>query len=656
MKSKSFLRPGCTALSCTVIVFSSASFAYTQNKSLDRDLEPVVIAGSAFPDFQGAPVSDLFAYVFRNNTQTWEQIPFQIDERDASGNYFNPNGDETIGLDGNDEFVFMAMDAGDRNLSSWINDVTSGGFVRYEIEITDPLNPAKQAWVYLYRSNTIRLDPGLAAYVQYSRSQTGRVAEDTVRSKFYEIAHNQSGFPNDLIVPVSAGGNGTDILDRMKFRAKASLVIGVSLDEDDIQFSSGNNDSIRAKAGMIRVIRELEATLKINLPFPFPDQEAGFSTPPAYYYPYSSSFVFQIPEISTGTVNEGRMSFDLNPTASGMEFMSANNPAPGFLINGFDDNPNITVDNVLPDSNWIYYGGDQATIVNQFPLDLSVGGKRELYYKDNSSTNSSDTGDRKSYGDVGIKISDDIDTPFTLSYKGYYLDNNRSSDIAKQIVQFENNPMQITTAPQDIGTVPVELVAFTAAVERNDVRLKWVTATETDNFGFDVESRMDGADRWQKIAFVRGNGTTIQPAHYEFLDRNLQPGRYEYRLKQIDTNGAFEYSESIAAVVGAPETFALLQNFPNPFNPTTSIHYQIPASPRADSEASSGDDNRTVLTIYNLLGQEVRVLVDKVESPGFYSVSWNGRDELGQEVPAGVYIYRIRSGQFADAKKMVLVK
>lgn len=651
MKFKSFLRPGCTQLSCFIFIGLSASLLFAQNKTLDRDLEPIVIMGSAFPEFQGAPISNLFAYAYRASTQSWEQIPFQIDERDANGSYFNPNGDETIGLDGNDEFMFMAKDAGDRNVFSWINDVVSGAFVRYEIEITDPLNPSKIAWVYLYRSNTLRLDPGLTDYVDYFKSQTSQVAEDTVRSKFYEIAHNRSGFPNDLIVPVSAGGSGVDILDRMKFRAKASLVISVSLDEDDIQFSSSNKDSIRAKDGMIRVIRELEATLKINLPFPFPDQEAGFSTPPAYYYPYSSSFIFQIPEISTGSVTEGRMSFDLNPDASGMDFMSANNPAPGFIVNGFDDSPDLTVDNVLPDSNWIFYGGDQATIVNQFPLSLSVGGKRELYYKDNSSNNSSDTGDKKSYGDVGIKITDGISTPFTLSYKGYYLDSKRSSDVAKQIVQFEKNPMKVTTTPQDIGTVPVELVAFTATVEHNDVHLRWITATETNNFGFDIESRDEGAEGWQKIAFVKGKGTTTQPAHYEFLHHNQQPGAYEYRLKQIDANGSFEYSESIVAVVGVPETFALLQNFPNPFNPTTSIQYQIPGSSRGENK-----DNRTVLTIYNLLGQEIRVLVDKAEPPGFYSVTWNGRDGFGQVVPAGVYIYRLQSGQFVDTKKMVLVK
>ena len=128
-------------------------------------------------------------------------------------------------------------------------------------------------------------------------------------------------------------------------------------------------------------------------------------------------------------------------------------------------------------------------------------------------------------------------------------------------------------------------------------------------------------------------------------------GAYNYRLKQIDTDGSFEYSYSIDVYVGMPKTFVLQQNYPNPFNPTTLIEYEIPGN-----QVNPSENLDTRLTIYNLLGAEVRTLVSDKTAPGFYSVPWNGRDNRGVEVPTGVYIYRLQAGKFTDTKKMLLVR
>ncbi|HEX9653894.1 MAG TPA: hypothetical protein VGA99_09290, partial [bacterium] len=136
-----------------VIVLFFVAPLLAQLKTLDRNLEPVIISGGVFPDFVGAAISpsanELFLYAWRTEIKAWEQIPFQFDEKNSAGKYFNPNVDEVSGLDDNDELAFMAKDAGDRGLGTWLEDGTSRTFVRYEIKIVDPLDPQKTGWVYL---------------------------------------------------------------------------------------------------------------------------------------------------------------------------------------------------------------------------------------------------------------------------------------------------------------------------------------------------------------------------------------------------------------------------------------------------------------------------------------------------------------------------
>ena len=192
--------------------------------------------------------------------------------------------------------------------------------------------------------------------------------------------------------------------------------------------------------------------------------------------------------------------------------------------------------------------------------------------------------------------------------------------------------------------VPVELASFTATVEENDVRLDWITATETNNFGFDIERTKYPDNEWRAIAFLRGNGTTTNPVHYEYYDQNLQPEIYEYRLKQIDLDGSFEHSASVTAVIGIPKTFSLQQNFPNPFNPSTTINYDLQ------------ENTRVVLKIYNLIGHEIRTLVHEQQSAGFKSVVWDGKDNHGQIVTTGIYVYQLQASDKRDKKKMLFLK
>lgn len=189
---------------------------------------------------------------------------------------------------------------------------------------------------------------------------------------------------------------------------------------------------------------------------------------------------------------------------------------------------------------------------------------------------------------------------------------------------------------QDI--IPVELTAFSAATANGTVVLKWATATETNNSGFEVQRSTDKID-FSNIGFVNGYGTTAEPKSYSYTDNTVNSGAYYYRLKQIDYNGAFEYSKVIEVEVGAPDNFSLEQNYPNPFNPSTVISYQMPVN------------GNVVLKIYDVLGNEVTTLVNEFKEAGKHSIEFDASD-LG----SGIYFYTITAVNFTSTKKMTLIK
>lgn len=186
--------------------------------------------------------------------------------------------------------------------------------------------------------------------------------------------------------------------------------------------------------------------------------------------------------------------------------------------------------------------------------------------------------------------------------------------------------------------VPVELTSFNATVSGTNVLLKWTTATEINNSGFEVERRTSNSD-WRKIGFVPGAGTTTDKQNYVFSDKNLSKGKYQYRLKQVDFDGTFEFSKTIEVDVVSPAKFELAQNYPNPFNPTTAISFTIPQS------------GNIKLAVYNLLGQEVAVLANEFREAGTYNVEFNATN-----LNSGVYLYKLETNGLTFTKKMTLLK
>ncbi len=192
-------------------------------------------------------------------------------------------------------------------------------------------------------------------------------------------------------------------------------------------------------------------------------------------------------------------------------------------------------------------------------------------------------------------------------------------------------------------TTPVELSAFSAQTQKNQIRLLWTTSSESNNYGFDVEKSSDG-DNFQRLIFIKGFGTTNLPQTYSFLDTDVPIGNYYYRLKQIDFDGQTTYSAKIEVRLNAPSDYLLAQNYPNPFNQATNISFELPEM----SDVS--------LTIFNALGQAVKTLLDYNMRAGYHSVHWNGQDENGGLVPSGLYYYQIQAGDYTKTRRLVLIR
>ena len=205
------------------------------------------------------------------------------------------------------------------------------------------------------------------------------------------------------------------------------------------------------------------------------------------------------------------------------------------------------------------------------------------------------------------------------------------------------------------GIIPVELTSFTASVSENNVTLSWKTATEKNNSGFEIQRRVAGPlpggeqKEWVDISFVEGHGSTTEEHNYSFTDKNILTGDYQYRLKQIDYDGSFEYSDIVEAELSSVISYRLEQNYPNPFNPVTTIGFSLPEKSLAR------------ITILNAIGEQVAVVLNEVKEAGYYQVEFSAKGGSASggnasNLSSGVYFYKLRAGSFVETKKMILLR
>jgi len=203
----------------------------------------------------------------------------------------------------------------------------------------------------------------------------------------------------------------------------------------------------------------------------------------------------------------------------------------------------------------------------------------------------------------------------------------------------------VYTAPVT-SPLPVELSLFSGIFQNGKVKLLWRTETEVNNYGFDVERKnpplnpLQGGE-FEKIGFIDGHGNSNSPKSYEFVDESVMNGKQYYRLKQIDNDGSFEYSDVVEVDVPILQDYAILeQNYPNPFNPETKIRFMV------------NDNIHVSLKVYDEIGSEIaEIFNDKVESGRIYEVNFDGL-----HFSSGVYFYSLISEKTRKTKKMILIK
>lgn len=510
-----------------------------QNKTLDTPLEPVVISGASTPDFSGLATEDLFLYAYSQNS--WQVIPFQIDERSTRNRFTEP--DSLAGLDDNDEIVFMAKDAGDKAEGTWISNIESQAFPRYELAVSSA--DGGEAWVYLYHipANQPAFSP--VDYVEYISAPEGTVSDTIMAEGVYKVGAAANGFPGYL--SIFDGGTGVNILKRQLIEIKIDLGFGNATLNDSLNFEA---NSVAAKDGNVRVVRELIADIVI---FPGTDPIINDLVIPVDYYGtlYEINAVLNI----TAEVLSGfkfvrmKQAFSLTPNAVGLSFFNAAN-SDGIAVDGVPDAPDLTVVTAGDGVNRFLFKGSQATFITEY-LVPGIGDAQSLVYEDDSNA------ETPAYGSAGFEITGteilgEAPLGLTVVFPGEIADGSEGE--------------YITTAHKDL-------------------------IVESDSQNYDEVTSVDLTD----ASFV-------------------------------------------------PEEFNLAQNYPNPFNPSTQIQYSVP--------------NQSVvnITIYNLLGNEVVTLVNERHAQGNYSTVWNGKDYSGNEVAAGVYIYRLKAGSIAQTRKMLLIK
>jgi hypothetical protein len=319
--------------------------------------------------------------------------------------------------------------------------------------------------------------------------------------------------------------------------------------------------------------------------------------------------------------------------------------------------------NVVSNSKLTFTEGPILTdVIDGTPPNLGVG-NYELALNDNTPSkiaiqNTHLISIIGSYTGAGFELSNTLGVdPIVYAHLKMEIANNSFTSQMCQdntINQFELQQRYYTTpgtnetaiyAPVSLGVqclddpLPVELVSFTAVYQNSEIVLNWKTETEVNNYGFNIERRINKGD-WDSIAFIEGSGNSNSPKNYSYCDQDLFAGgsNFQYRLKQVDNDGTFEYSYVVEVDI-IPTQYELSQNYPNPFNPSTTIRFSLPKA------------TQLKINLYNMLGEKIETIVEGLYEAGFYKVLYNAHN-----LPSGAYIYRIESSEFVQVKKLMLLK
>ena len=322
----------------------------------------------------------------------------------------------------------------------------------------------------------------------------------------------------------------------------------------------------------------------------------------------------------------------------------------------------MTVGSALTAGNFAVFGNNNTNATSTSDLGSVASTVRtgRIWQVDESGTVSAtikiDMSDAT--GDYSTSSSaSDYKLLYRSGTSGAFSDAATGSSVSGDVVTFNSVSLQdgyYALGSTVDNSLPVELTSFELLETRNDgITLQWVTESEINNLGFNLDRKTIITD-WSQIASyvthptLQGQGSVSHQTIYTFTDNTVQENEsYDYRLSDVDYDGNVEYhSLQLMGVSSSniPEQFILYPNYPNPFNPVTTIRYDL------------SKESFVELTIYDMLGNVVHNLVNANKSSGYKSIQWNATNNQGEPVSAGVYLYKIQAGDFVDTKKMILLK
>ncbi len=418
-----------------VLLVSSGSAA--QSKFPNRPYEPVILYGSSLRALEGVPVTEIGGYAYDASTAEWRAIPLQVDEVGPGPDAFFAPDDGL--LDGQpdhpDEVVFMLRDAGDRApTNSWPPEADAE-MARVEVELTDQDGDTGFVYLFRVRGDFHSPDPYQMRY---------HADQDSISSLYYGVGFANTIAIKSVVIFPEHGGNGQDLVDtqKMRFKFRPPLARPFEINEQ----ADFVTETVEAVAGPVRVIRRMTARM--------PSLSTTFHMT-ARLYPFSLVAGGGKRQFSASlNISLIRQSLDLSPNAVGMRFFNRYND--GIPIDGTPDNPNRTLD--VPGYNWFMVTGEPGTIVSI--LDVPpLGDAQALYYWDRASggtdDGTADTGDGKSFGDVGVKITGTkISGEYDFSnMRLYFLPPNQSAEAAEALLDQLLNPVERRLRVQQFTSV-----------------------------------------------------------------------------------------------------------------------------------------------------------------------------------------------------------
>jgi len=362
-----------------------------------RNLEPVIVRGV----FSGTPVNQLFVY--RSVGDAWEQIPFQIDEITTAGVY---TATEDSLMDENDEIVFMVKDMGDETATAAATALLPISDLYYEVEVTDPLSPTQKSWAYIVQSEVLTLN-NTTDYATYIAPSLRISTTD------YAIgwATNHGGLDYTALF-----GND-NILDRTKLRVNLTFLNNTVIITEENPLLVPPPPVTLLKDGPVRVIAS-----------------RGVATTFAYASLLHTTTPVDF-SLLPGTINQIRLSTDFTSTITNGTYYNENTPT-GVTVDGNPDTPITTLSQA-----WRQMSLDSGSMVQLVDV-TETGGTLSHYYRDDSTPDPNDTGDRVAYGDSGIVIASPTVDQFVFTTTQYILPDHQNNR-GEEFYTLSRNPLNI---------------------------------------------------------------------------------------------------------------------------------------------------------------------------------------------------------------------